>query len=291
MRAEVSVVIPAFNRADVIGNAITSALGQTHPPLEVIVVDDASNDATAEMAARYPDPRVRVECVPTNLGGAAARNRGIDAARGKFVALLDSDDLWLPRKLEVQMDLIGKARRPERTVCYTNVIVVQGTNRHIHNAQVYDPSDDLSEYLFVTGQMMQTSTLVLPTALAGEIRFDERLKRHQDWDFVLRASAAGADFLGTDEPLTEYIKADAVSVSDGKSAEPSEFWYEIAKPWMTSRARAYFYLTIVFPRLVGKHPVQAIWKLARNCGPGRAPVSKAARVLGRRILGPRRVGG
>jgi glycosyltransferase involved in cell wall biosynthesis len=291
MSAAVSVVIPAFNSANVIRSAIESALRQTHPPLEVIVVDDASSDSTVEIATSYPDERVRVERAPANLGGAAARNRGIDAARGEFVALLDSDDLWLPRKLEIQMDLISKALRPERTVCYTNVTVVQGTSRHTHNTRLYDPSTDLSEYLFVAGQMMQTSTLLLPTTFAREIRFDERLKRHQDWDFVLRANEMGADFLGTDQSLAEYIKAGSSSVSDGKSAEPSVFWYELAKPWMTSRARAYFYLAIVFPRLVSEHPVEAIWTMIRSCGPGRAPVSKAARVLGRRMLGPRRTGG
>ncbi len=95
-----SVIIPAFNAAATLEASIRSALHQTRADLEVIVIDDGSTDATAETAKQIDDPRVRVLSQP-NLGPAAGRNAGVRAARGEYVAFLDSDDLWLPRYLEL----------------------------------------------------------------------------------------------------------------------------------------------------------------------------------------------
>ncbi|MHB8974346.1 MAG: glycosyltransferase family 2 protein [Pirellulaceae bacterium] len=100
----VSVVIPCYNRACFIAEAIQSALRQTHPPLEVIVVDDGSTDQSADVAAAFGPP-VRV-ISQINQGPSAARNRGIAEARGEWIAFLDSDDLWEPQKLSLQMDAI-----------------------------------------------------------------------------------------------------------------------------------------------------------------------------------------
>lgn len=100
---DVSVVIPCYRCSATVGRAVASVFAQSQPPLEVIVVDDASNDGTAavlEQLAR--EPRVRVISLARNGGAAAARNAGWDAARGEFVAFLDADDAWHPRKLEIQ---------------------------------------------------------------------------------------------------------------------------------------------------------------------------------------------
>ena len=98
----VSVIIPAYNRATVLGEAIDSALGQTHRRLEVIVVDDGSTDGSAGVAAGYEDPRVHV-LVRSNGGIGAARNTGVVNAGGQILAFLDSDDRWAPDKLERQL--------------------------------------------------------------------------------------------------------------------------------------------------------------------------------------------
>jgi glycosyltransferase involved in cell wall biosynthesis len=97
--ARVSAVIPAYDAARYLGAAIESTLGQTAPPWEVIVVDDGSRDGTAEVARRFP-----VRYVPQEHRGiGAARNRGLEAADGDFVGFLDADDVWAPRKLELQL--------------------------------------------------------------------------------------------------------------------------------------------------------------------------------------------
>ena len=102
-RPTVSVVIPTYNYGRYICETIDSALAQTYKPLEVIVVDDGSTDDTRERLAAYSD-RIRY-ILQKNSGPAAARNTGIVAAQGEFVALLDSDDLWLPEKVERQVAL------------------------------------------------------------------------------------------------------------------------------------------------------------------------------------------
>src|SRR6201994_3251093 len=106
-----SVVIPAFNAATTIRAAVRSTLSQTMPVLEVIVVDDGSTDATAEVVAAMEDPRVRLVS-RANGGPSAARNAGIAAARGEWVAFLDSDDLWLPRYVETATAALSGAPNP-----------------------------------------------------------------------------------------------------------------------------------------------------------------------------------
>lgn len=104
LQTSVSVVVPVWNREGTIERAIRSALEQTQPPLEVIVCDDGSTDGTADILRRLAreDPRVRVISAGRSGGPAAPRNRGLGHAEGEWVAFLDSDDEWLPGKLQVQ---------------------------------------------------------------------------------------------------------------------------------------------------------------------------------------------
>jgi glycosyltransferase involved in cell wall biosynthesis len=114
----VSVVIPAYNAAQTISETITSALGQTYRDLEVIVVDDGSDDSTKEVVQRHAavDPRLHY-VFQANAGVAAARNRGIAEARGTFIATLDADDLWYPTKIERQIERF-RAQGPETALVY-----------------------------------------------------------------------------------------------------------------------------------------------------------------------------
>tara|TARA_R110002049_G_scaffold2750_10_gene22455 strand:+ start:102905 stop:103891 length:987 start_codon:yes stop_codon:yes gene_type:complete len=114
--ASVSVVIPCFNASRFLSETIQSALDQTHSPLEVIVVDDGSTDNSATIADSF-GPSVRV-IRQSNQGESVARNRGIDEARGDWIAFLDADDLWLPQKLEKQLAAIDS---PEVIAVHTNL--------------------------------------------------------------------------------------------------------------------------------------------------------------------------
>jgi len=103
----VSVIIPAYNRRDLIAATLDSAVAQTYASFEAIVVDDGSTDGTGDVVARYRDERIRY-MYKQNGGLSAARNSGLDIARGEFIAFLDSDDIWLPWKLSAQVALFRR---------------------------------------------------------------------------------------------------------------------------------------------------------------------------------------
>lgn len=116
------MVIPAFNRKEFLKEAIESVLNQTYKDLEVIVVDDGSEDETGEFIATLGDKRVKYIWQP-NRGPAAARNRGVTVAEGKFLAFLDSDDLWTPAKLEKQVSFFEENHSAR--ICYTDEVGIR----------------------------------------------------------------------------------------------------------------------------------------------------------------------
>lgn len=181
----VSVVIPTFNRADNVQRAVASALAQTESDLEVIVVDDGSTDDTA---ARFNDlpPRVRYIRQP-NGGASRARNTGLRAARGELIALLDSDDEWLPEKLALQLAAMGDK-------------YVASACRHVHvnaDGSRQDKPELLpgrDNHLFrdlYNNLSLKTSSLVFRRHLLDKIGlFNERFPISNDWDFFLRLARA-----------------------------------------------------------------------------------------------------
>jgi glycosyltransferase involved in cell wall biosynthesis len=197
----VSVVIPAYNRANTIARAVASALAQDPPPFEVIVVDDGSTDATREVVEAIADPRLRLVSQP-NAGASAARNRGIAEARGGLIAFLDSDDEWLPGKLAAQVARF-RAASPRLGLVYTGFesIAADGS-RTVHRARargwIYR---DLLARNVVTG--CGSTAMMTRAALELAGGFDPTLAANEDYDLVLRI----ARFFEADcvpDPLARY---------------------------------------------------------------------------------------
>src|SRR3569832_1411270 len=120
-----SVVIPVYNRADVLGEALTSVLAQGEQDFEIVVADDGSKDNPAAVIDRLGDPRIRI-VRQENRGGGAARNLGIDNALGRFIAFLDSDDVFLPTHLAVMRRLLENT---ENTAGYARMSVDRGDGK------------------------------------------------------------------------------------------------------------------------------------------------------------------
>ncbi|MBZ0137292.1 MAG: glycosyltransferase [Planctomycetes bacterium] len=182
---KVSVVIPTYNRADNVERAVKSALAQTETSLEVIVIDDGSTDDTPD---RFANPPGRVRYVRKPNGGASsARNAGLRRARGDWIALLDSDDEWMPDKLATQLDAMGTE-------------YVAGASRHIHvNADGTRqskpevlPGRDNHLFRDLYGNLsLKTSSLVFKRHLLEKVGlFNECFPVSNDWDFFLRLARA-----------------------------------------------------------------------------------------------------
>ena len=131
----VSVVVPAFNAAHTIAETLHSVSRQTYPALEIVVVDDGSTDATAEIARRHGDPRLRV-VAKANGGVASARNAGIRESKGAFVAFIDADDLWHPTKVAKQLSVLI-AGGPEMALVYAPFRLIDGDGRVLASPHKY----------------------------------------------------------------------------------------------------------------------------------------------------------
>lgn len=172
----ISVVIPAYNRARTLLEAIRSARAQSLRPYEIIVVDDGSDDGTAEMLQHY-FPDVILVRLPGRRGACAARNAGITAASGSHIAFLDSDDSWLPEKLALQIIAMRKVGAR-----FATCGKVTSSGRTALTRQLADRR--LTTFNFRGG----TSGLVAETDLLRGVRFDPAMPAAQDWDIFLRLS-------------------------------------------------------------------------------------------------------
>jgi glycosyltransferase involved in cell wall biosynthesis len=192
----VSVIIPTYNRADILGSAIDSVLTQTYDRTEIIVINDGSTDNTEDLLRLYGN-RLRV-ITQSNAGPAVARNRGIAAAQGELIAFLDSDDRWLPAKLSRQVKLLANLG-PSVACCICNATVQYSDGTTNSTFDIADVKPNCPEGLWLNPAEVLASrfllfnqvVLIRRSALERAGHFDERLKFYEDYEFPLRLSLQG----------------------------------------------------------------------------------------------------
>jgi glycosyltransferase involved in cell wall biosynthesis len=178
----ISVIIPTYNRWPMLREAVDSVLAQTYRNFELIVVDDGSTDGSAARLARITEP-IRV-ISQNHRGVAAARNAGARAAQGRYLAFLDSDDLWRPQKLAAQLAFMST--RPDIAVCQTEEIWVRNGRRVNPKARHKKPSGDIF-YRSLELCLVSPSAVMISRALFDEMGgFDEALPVCEDYDLWLR---------------------------------------------------------------------------------------------------------
>lgn len=277
-----SIVIPAYNRADQIGRAIASCLGQTFHDFEVVVVDDGSRDGTAEVIEAVGDPRVR--CIrQANAGASAARNTGAQAARGTHLAFLDSDDEFLPHKLERLGAVIGADDQPERTVWYSPLLFDRGQgNRMVKPPRAIAPDEPVGDYLFADDGLMQTSTLVVPRALFARVGFDSDLRCLEDLDLCLRLEEAGARFRMLPEPEVIWHD-DRPQGRLSYTTSPAEVrdWASLQADRLSARAMHGYLARFLAPQIARAQPVRALSILLAAVRHGALAPRRAAMLLAR----------
>lgn len=210
-----SVIIPAYQCGSLIDEAVQSVLCQSEEDFEVIIIDDCSLDNTWKKIQELADQdtRIRIYQNQKNLGVANTRNRGLDLAKGTYVAFLDGDDRWRPDKLEKQR------RRMEKTacdVCYTSYSFIDSDGRQIRRPYLVPESFSREEFL--KENYIGCSTAVIRAESLGKIRMRSEYT-HEDYVFWLELLKNGAHFYGITEPLTEYrILKDSRSSNKYKAA-------------------------------------------------------------------------
>lgn len=211
---KLSVVIPTHNRRDQVIAAVDSALNQTHAVDEVIVVDDCSTDDTVEhvSASFRNDARVRILALPVNGGACVARNKGIEAAHGDWIAFLDSDDLWDAEKIQAQLDELG--RNAQAIACFC------GMTAYRDGKALYElvpPAPFQESDLWIKNTLGSTSNAVVRADVLKSIGgFDPALPSCQDWDLFLRIAAAGP-ISTVPRSLVRYSEGNHVRISNSQS--------------------------------------------------------------------------
>lgn len=180
----VSVVIPTYNRADIIDRAIESVLRQSYEQFELLVVDDSSSDETVETVEAYDDPRIRVIELGSNQGPAEARNTGIREAKGGFIAFLDSDDFWHPEKLEEQLATFEELGTDYGLV-YTDAYIL--TDGYLKKRERREQGEIYRREI-VQDRIPGTSAVMVRAGLLAQMEtlFDPQLPAREDYDLWLR---------------------------------------------------------------------------------------------------------
>ena len=182
----VSVIIPTYNRRKMLQEAITSVLIQTYTHLELLVVDDGSNDGTEAMVKAYTDPRITYIFQP-HQGVSRARNRGILTAQGTYIAFLDSDDLWLPDKLARQLTLLQ--HEPEIPLVHTEEIWVRNGRRVNPQKKHQKAGGEIFDKALPRCIISPSAALIRRELFAEIGLFDEALPACEDYDLWLRVTA------------------------------------------------------------------------------------------------------
>lgn len=228
----VSVVVPTIGRPDLVRALRSVREQQFLGTIELIVVHDGPPGVELPDGAEALADRV----IRTTgrVGGSRARNIGISSAKSDLVALLDDDDEWLPDKMETQLAAMRSSREPNRTVVSGRVYFVNpgsGAESRPSPDRLIGPDESIEHYLFRRRPpsggrpTMTTPTLLLPREMAVQTPWDESLRRHQDWDWLVRLGRQpGTTFVQTADPVARIHLGSALSISASTDWEASLRW-------------------------------------------------------------------
>ncbi|NJL31725.1 MAG: glycosyltransferase family 2 protein [Phycisphaerales bacterium] len=184
----ISVIIPAYNRATLIGATLDSVLAQTCPVSQVLVVDDGSTDNTTDVVRDYEKrSQGLIRLIPqSNAGPSVARNHGLSLCTGDFVAFLDADDLWLPTKIQKQLALLQSD--PTAAGCYTQMFRFRQTLDDLGRPLTQNTLDQPGfEHVFLT-MCIQSSMTLIQGNIARALQFEDQARPAEDADLLCRGS-------------------------------------------------------------------------------------------------------
>ncbi len=240
----VSVVIPNYNRVVELERALNSVLAQDYINLEIIVIDDFSPaiDEIKKMLLKFDANDIVFIEHESNLGGGAARNTGILAAKGKYIAFLDSDDTW--EKSKITMQVLEAEKYTSEVLIYTKSKVINNKGSKEKPTRGIGTNELISEYLFVNNGFIPTPSIFINTEAAKKCLFNESLPRHQDYDFLFKVEQNNIKIVFIDEALTHVIWTSTAPKKDWTSEFSVEFINKYRKQ-MTNKSYAYAFFIMV----------------------------------------------
>jgi glycosyltransferase involved in cell wall biosynthesis len=247
----VSAVIPTRGRPELLRRAVRSALAQTLREIEVVVVIDGEDAVTRRAMAELAeeDGRLRVVALASSVGGSDARNRGVDAAAGEWIAFLDDDDEWLPSKLEAQLDAMRRATAPLLIGTCRMIARTPGKD-YVWPRRLPARDEQIGEYITVRRSLtrgegyLQTSTFFVRRSLMRAQPFKSAQLKHQDTEWVLRLGRLpGMQVVFADEVLAiHHIEEERATVSNKSNWQYSLDWVRRDRHLFTPRALSGFVL-------------------------------------------------
>jgi len=265
----VSVIIPTRNRPNLVVRAVGSVLAQTLDAIEVVAVIDGPDEATLQALREIDDPRLRVQMLPTRLGGGGARNAGVAVSRSQWVAFLDDDDEWFPKKLELQYEASQRSHHPYPIIS-CRLIARSESGDLIWPRRYPRPNEPLSEYLFCQSGLfgeglVQTSTILTLKELLQKVPFRSDLQRLEDWDWLLRASpleGVRVEFLPKPDPLVIWhVEDNRIRLSTAVGWRYTLSWVQTNRHLLTPRAYASFIMTQVSSDAAREKAWRTFWFL------------------------------
>lgn len=264
----VSVVVPVYNRAELLGRAIRSVFAQTFSDFELIVVDDGSTDNLARALEQCRDPRRRLLRHDRNRGVAAARNSGVHDARGAYVAFLDSDDEWLPEMLARQHARL-EASRPERSLALTGFYLARDQLGRCEARPLQDSADWYLRLLAGCNVSLGSCALIRRATFDEIGLFDEGMRRFEDWDWLLRYTLKYS-IVSIEEPLALIHSGTGWPSVKVVECAIQEMWkrHGAAAAQRSAAARRLFLSTLCYERAVAlqraRQPLMALAPLLRS---------------------------
>ncbi len=232
----VSVITPAYNSSSYIEETVLSVLNQTYKDFEYLIIDDASTDNTAEIIKEFAkkDKRIKLICLEKNQGAAIARNKGIEAARGTFIAFIDSDDKWCPDKLEVQTEFMKKNNY---NFTFTDYYILFGKEQKPFNSWLnYVKYKDIIKFNYIA-----CSTVMFNQEKTGKV-YMPNIRNRQDWGLWIKLLGNGEKAVNIPDYLMCY-KVRKDSISGNKVKMIKYHWYIYRGFLKFSFLKSMYYLT------------------------------------------------
>lgn len=233
----VSVIMPIYNAERYLADTLTSIFNQSYKNIEIVLVDDCSKDRSAEIIAEFQKehPEIVYHLQEKNMGAGAARNKALELARGRYAAFLDSDDLWLPDKIQRQLDLMKEKNSP---FSYTAIEMMDENSKTIKSRRSLRETCDYNYLLHNT--IIATSSVVIDRSVLGDFRMPLR-RGGQDYATWLMLLRNGTVACGINEVLVRYRVAGG-SLSSNKFKSIRQVWEIQTQDEKIGKVRAAFHV-------------------------------------------------